>query len=139
VSVDAFGQKHCREQMSLLSQPREQHLTAGDDRQRGTRAREAAEALFAPKRPTPKTLAATSSAPADPPARKPRVLHIAEPSSPPEKAEPEVGAASPVTSVAPGLQAPRIRTLLKYGMTVAQVAAVYGVAVDDIERALQRV
>jgi hypothetical protein len=29
--------------------------------------------------------------------------------------------------------------LLKYGMTVAQVAAVYGVAVDDIERALQRV
>jgi hypothetical protein len=124
--------------MSLLSQPREQHLTAGDDRQRGTRAREAAEALFAPKRPTPKTLAARS-APADPPARKPRVLHIAQPSSPPEKAEPEVGAASPVTSAAPGLRAPRIRTWLKYGMTVAQVAAVYGVAVDDIERALQRV
>jgi hypothetical protein len=32
----------------------------------------------------------------------------------------------------------RIRALAKYGMTVAQVAQVYGVAVDEIERILRR-
>jgi hypothetical protein len=32
----------------------------------------------------------------------------------------------------------RIRGLVKYGMTVSQVAKVYGVAVDKIERILRR-
>ena len=34
----------------------------------------------------------------------------------------------------PRSQFARIRTLVKYGMTVAQVAKVYGVAVDEIAR-----
>jgi hypothetical protein len=32
----------------------------------------------------------------------------------------------------------RIRTLVKYGMTVAQVAQVYGAAVSEIERILRK-
>jgi hypothetical protein len=32
----------------------------------------------------------------------------------------------------------RIRTLVKYGMTVAQVAELYGAAVDKIERILRK-
>jgi hypothetical protein len=32
----------------------------------------------------------------------------------------------------------RIRTLVKYGMTVAQVAEVYGAAVSEIERILRK-
>lgn len=38
-----------------------------------------------------------------------------------------------------GPQVARIRTWLKYGMTVTQVAEVFGVAVDEIERAMRRV
>ena len=32
----------------------------------------------------------------------------------------------------------RIRTLVKYGMTVAQVAEIYGAAVGEIERILRK-
>jgi hypothetical protein len=38
----------------------------------------------------------------------------------------------------PRSQFARIRTLAKYGMTVAQVAKVYGFAVGEIERILRR-
>ena len=38
----------------------------------------------------------------------------------------------------PGSEFGRIRTLAKYGMTVAQVAKVYGVTADEIERILGR-
>jgi len=38
----------------------------------------------------------------------------------------------------PRSQFARIRTSVKYGMTAAQVAGVYGVAVDVIERILRR-
>ena len=38
----------------------------------------------------------------------------------------------------PRSQFPRIRSWVKYGMTAAQVAEVYGVAVDDIERILRK-
>jgi hypothetical protein len=38
----------------------------------------------------------------------------------------------------PRSQFGRIRTLVKYGMTVAQVATVYGVAADKIGRVLRR-
>jgi hypothetical protein len=37
----------------------------------------------------------------------------------------------------PPSQFARIRILVKYGMTVAQVAAVYGAAVGEIERILR--
>jgi hypothetical protein len=38
----------------------------------------------------------------------------------------------------PGSQFARIRALVKYGMTVSQVAAVYDVAVGEIEHILQK-
>jgi len=51
--------------------------------------------------------------------------------------EPEslVAPAPPAREIPPS-QFARIRTLAKYGMTVAQVAQVYGVAVGEIERIL---
>jgi hypothetical protein len=38
----------------------------------------------------------------------------------------------------PGAQLARMRALVKYGMTIAQVAAVYGVAVGDIQHIFGR-
>jgi len=38
----------------------------------------------------------------------------------------------------PRSQFGRIRTLVKYGMTVAQVAKVYGVAADEVARILHQ-
>jgi hypothetical protein len=39
----------------------------------------------------------------------------------------------------PASQLARIRTWVKYGMTAAQVAEVYGVPASEIERALRKV
>jgi hypothetical protein len=44
-----------------------------------------------------------------------------------------------MTMVIPNSQVARIRTWLKYGITIADTAAIYGVAVDEVERALRRV
>jgi hypothetical protein len=53
------------------------------------------------------------------------------------KPESPVVAAPPARAI-PHSQFARIRALAKYGMTVAQVAKVYGVAVGEIERILRR-
>ena len=42
------------------------------------------------------------------------------------------------TREVPRSQFPRVRSWVKYGMTAAQVAEVYRVAVDDIERILRK-
>ena len=126
------------EQISLLDRLRQQVLAGGDDRQQTTRAREAAEALFAPKRPMPKALAIKSPSPAEASARKPRVLSISPSPLPDEKVEPAIPPAPPVTPAISKSEVARIRTWLKYGMTIAQAAAVYGVAVDEVERVLRR-
>ena len=120
----------------MLDRLRQQVL--GDDRQQITRAREAAEALFAPKRPIPK-LAIKSPSPAEASVRKPRILSISPSPPPDEKAEPAIPPTPPVTPAIPKSEVARIRTWLKYGMTIAQAAAVYGVAVDEVERVLRRV
>jgi hypothetical protein len=117
----------------LFNRSQQQH----DNRERSTSARQAAEALFEPKRPIPKTLAVNSPAPADPSAHKPRVLSISLPLVPLEKAEPAIAPASRMTTAIPNSQVARIRTWLKYGMTIAQAAATYGVAVDEVERILR--
>ena len=123
----------------MLDQPQQQPLAVGNDRPQITRAREAAEALFEPKRPIPKTLVVNSPAPADPSAHKPRVLSISPPPVPLEKAGPAIAPATRMTMVIPNSQVARIRTWLKYGITIADTAAIYGVAVDEVERALRRV
>ena len=70
--------------------------------------------------------------------RKPRVLRIIPPSAVRhDEAETPVAPAPPTREI-PWLQFGRIRALARYGMTVAQVAQVYGVPVGEIERILHK-
>jgi hypothetical protein len=121
----------------LDSRSEQQHHFRGDDRQQITRAREAAEALFRPKRQliepsVPETPPAAASA-----ARKPRVLTIASPAPVVEREAP-VSVKQQMTPEIPRSQFDRVRTWVKYGMTAPQVAEVYGVAVGEIERILRK-
>lgn len=106
----------------------------GDDRERISRARQAAEALFTLKPPVSPP-AVQQIAPAGPSARKPRVLRIIPPSAPARHDKPETPVAPPAVEIPPAHVA-RIRSWVKYGMKVAQVAQVYGVPVGEIERLL---
>jgi len=121
----------------LLSRVQQSH-PRGDDHERITRARQTAEALS-----TSKLLVSAPSvadtAPADQSVRKPRVLSIISTASArhveletPVNPEPQTTPAIPASDFA------RIRTWVKYGMTVPQVAKVYGVAAGDIERILRQ-
>jgi hypothetical protein len=78
--------------------------------------------------------------PTDRSPHKPRVLPILSPAAPVRHEERETPAApEPQTMRAiPGSEFGRIRTLVKYGMTIAQVAEVYGVAADEIARILRQ-
>jgi hypothetical protein len=122
----------------LLSRQQQPH-SRGDDGERVTRARHAAEALFAPKRQVVEPSVSASLSSADQPARKPRVLGISSPV--PVRLEgikAPVAPESQTTREIPRSKFARIRGLAKYGMTVSQVAKVYGVAVDNIERILRQ-
>src|SRR6266446_4654845 len=121
----------------LLS--RQHPHSRGDDRERITRARQEAEALFTPKRQI--TEEVSNSPPADQSARKPRVLATSPPvpirheeakapvSSEPQTTAPEI----------PRSQFARIRALVKYGLSPAQVAELYGVAIGAIELILRKI
>jgi hypothetical protein len=109
-----------------------------DDRVPINRARQAAEALFAPKQPIGIPAAPALTPSGDGEVRKPRIL----------KAQPMLCAASeltaaevtherPPTDRIAAAHAARIRTWLRYGMTIHQVAQVYGVAAGDIRRVLR--
>jgi hypothetical protein len=109
-----------------------------DDRERITRARQAAETLFTAKPPVSGP-SGPDTASADPPARKPRVLQIIPP--PAIRVEEVKAPASPEPQTMPTIPQshfPRIRTWVKYGMTVSQVAKVYGADLDAIERILRK-
>jgi hypothetical protein len=109
-----------------------------DDRERVARARQTAEALFTPKPQVAEPTVVGSLPPADPPARKPRVLGISSPAAARSEAvEPPVSAELRVAPQVPASQFPRIRSWVKYGMTPAQVAKIYGVSTADIERILR--
>jgi hypothetical protein len=118
---------------------RQQMHPRGDDRERITRARQAAEALFTPKPQLTEELVPESLAAADHPARKPRILAIspAKPSEP-DAAKPPVSLKRQTVRGIPVSQFQRIRTWVKYGMTVPQVAQFYGVAVEEIKRIVQK-
>jgi hypothetical protein len=122
----------------LLSRQQQPH-SRGDDRERITRARQAAEALFTPKRPLSEPSIPESLTSADHSVRKPRVLRIL-PASPVRREEvtAPVRSEPPRTREIPRSEFARIRAWMKYGMTVAQVAGVYGVAVGAIERILRQ-
>ena len=119
----------------MLSRVQQPH-PRGDDRERITRARQAAEALFTPKRQITEQSVADAP-PAGPAARKPRVLAISpaaaryDPGEPPLSGPKQWQAAPEI----PASEFARICTWVKYGMTVSQV---YGVAVDQVERVLRK-
>jgi len=110
------------------------------NRQETNRARQAAEALFAPKPRIIEPAAPTAVPPADQTARKPRILSAVQVR--PIPAEPTRVPAIPVppksSQKIPPSHFARIRTWLKYGMTMTQVAEVYRVTIGDIERILQK-
>ena len=115
----------------------QQRQFRGDDRERIMRARRAAEVLFAPKPEVTEQL--VSDPTQSPEARKPRVL----PSLPPTPIRQQTvdGPATSEPATAPEISAKtsaRFRTLVKYGMTVSQLAEVYRVPVKTIERILQK-
>jgi hypothetical protein len=131
-------QPNCPEPLLPDSRSQQQHHSGGDDRQQIARAREAAEALFRPKRQpiaasVPKTPPAAVSS-----ARKPRVLAIASPAPVHVEREAPVSAKQQMTPEIPRSQFDRVRTWVKYGMTAPQVAEVYRVAVDEVERILRK-
>jgi hypothetical protein len=110
----------------------------GGDRERIVRARQAAEELFTAK---PESSGSLSDPPlAEQTARKPRVLRVIPPAAPvpAKELETPISPEPRTTGGIPPSQFGRIRSWVKYGMTVAQVAKVYGVAASDIERILQQ-
>jgi hypothetical protein len=122
----------------IVPNPRRQPHPAGDDGERITRARQAAEALFAPKRQVTEQSVLGSLLSADQSARKPRVLGISAMAPVRhEQVEAQRNSEQPTPEI-PGSQFARIRALVKYGMTVPQVAEVYGVAVGEIACILRK-
>jgi hypothetical protein len=131
------------------------------DRDQINKARRAAEDLFRPKQPTERAAPekpSTEAAPSGEPAattessvpRKPRIIAIPaivpmgdyiaeEPAPPPASAvsrEPKATKAPAKKRVPkiPQAQYGRIQALASYGMTLAEVAAFYGVPESEIER-----
>jgi hypothetical protein len=104
-----------------------------------TEARREAEALFATKGPIGEPSVPSPPAPADPSPRKPRILR-ALPTAPVrhEESEAPVHSDQRTPLRISSAHFAHIRTLVKYGMTAAQVAGIYGVAVDVIERILRQ-
>jgi hypothetical protein len=130
--------------MSRMDKPSEEILIGRhhphprvDDRERITRARQEAEALFTPK---PQIIEQVSSSPpADRSARTPRVL-ATSPTVPirHEEAKAPVSSEPQTTREIPRSQFARIQASVKYGMTASQVAEVYGVALGAIELILRQ-
>jgi hypothetical protein len=123
----------------LLPDRRQRPHSRGDDRDRITRARQAAEALFAPKRPVTEQSVFDSSPAAD--SRKARILATSPQAPAPlkvEKAEPPVRLEQQARPEIPVSKFAHIRALVKYGMKPFQVAEVNGVAVGAIKDILRK-
>jgi hypothetical protein len=117
-----------------------------NNRERIGRARQAAEDLFKPTRrleagPSPSSPSEPVST-AGPARRQPRIFTLPprvatgpgrEPTPEPKPIRQKTAPRRPIPGVPPS-QIGRIRTLASYGMTPAQVAELYEVTVDEIER-----
>ena len=126
-------------EFALRSRLQLRHHVRGDDRERMTSARQAAEALFTPKRQVTEQPVPDSVPPAEPSARKPRILSALPPApSRHDQAEAPASSEERMKIEIPVSQFARMRAWVKYGMTAAQVAEVYGVAVGVVERILRR-
>jgi len=93
--------------------------------------------LFTPKRKIAEQSMREGAAPAAESVHKPRILAIL-PAAPVCHEEPEAPISPKQTSEIARSQFARIRTWVRYGVTVHQVAEVYGVAVGEIERILRK-
>ena len=128
-------------------------LDARNDRERIDRARQEAENLFRPKRAAPSTHAAEANgiSPADVRSpRQPRVFRIAPvvPMATARDDAPTTRGRAPrprtergatqrrATQRIPSSEFGRVRALADYGMTRQQVADLYGVGVEEVERIL---
>ena len=119
-----------------------------NNRDKLDRAREAAEALFTPTqeskdRELPEATGSNAGSTEQQSKRQPRIFTI--PPQRPATAEaetqpkPKPSPREPATrrrGAVPPMQIGRVRALATYGMTTAQVAELYGVTVDEIERVL---
>ena len=123
-----------------------QYWNTTHDRPQIQAARQAAEALFKPKPQavpveTPMLPAATPPTSAEP--RKPRIFSAALVTTPPsEEPRPPADSATtqrsrdtrPKARMIPKSAHGRLKTLVTYGMTVEDVADLYGVPASDIAR-----
>jgi hypothetical protein len=110
------------------------------------RARQAAEALFKPVREGgqhPQAAVNTTGSTEQQPQRQPRIFAVRPQMSATAEAEATAkskpAARKPTTrrrSTVPPSQIARVRALATYGMTTAQLAELYDVTVDEIERLL---
>lgn len=110
----------------------ESHKLIDDDRDdRPTSVRQAAEALFTHKTASPQAMTSEGQS-----IRKPRILPAALPK--PIHREPVLETSSDQRPlVMSGSQVNRIKTWITYGMSMSQVAQIYGVTVGDIKRMLK--
>ena len=107
-----------------------------NDRDRARQARQAAEALFAPKsqvieKPTPSIRPAYEDRSTIAGTLRPATIVRQQSVRESENRKPE-----PNRRQIPPAHVPRIRTWLRYGMRIAEVAEVYGVEVSEVERVL---
>src|SRR4051794_26433187 len=111
----------------------------GEGHERPTSARQAAEALFTGNREATARLMGEGSATSGKSAPKPRVLPVLPTAAAPH--EELNNSNSPQHQTVPEIassQFARIRTWVRYGMTLRQVADMYGTDVGEIERVLRR-
>jgi hypothetical protein len=122
-----------------------------NNREKINRVRQAAEDLFKPKRQTRPTELPTPAPDVAPsvvqqPRRQPRIFTV-PPRVPvnatnnarvePKPIARKTAAKGNTGSISPA-QEGRVRALTRYGMTPAQVAELYGVTVDEIDRIVRR-
>jgi hypothetical protein len=130
-----LGREQTPSRQFVLDHPHQHRHFPDHDRDRNLSARQAAEALFAPK---PDVTEQPVSDPGQPAVnRKPRVLSALPPAPIRDEA---VTAATPEEGRAP-LEIPagkvaQLRTLAKYGMTVPQLAELHRVPAETIKRVL---
>ena len=111
-----------------------------DERERITRARQAADALFKTRRQVTQQSVPDAAPSVDLPVRKPLVLRAAVPAPvPPDECKSLIEPEQRITPELTSSQFSRIRAWVRYGMSAAQVAAVYGIGVEIIERILAEV
>jgi hypothetical protein len=137
--VGQVNESSCNRSEQILFTRRQQPHPYGNDRERIIKARQEAEALFTSKRPISEPSVPHPQTPAEQSPRKPRILRaLSTPRVHHEEDQAPVCAEERLTREIPSSQFGRIRAWVKYGMTAAQVAGLYGVAVGAIERILRQ-